>query len=118
MPPICITKRSSLLPNTKKIRVLNVKLTIQAESPLITRSGEMGMSKALFSDLDGYENGVAARALLTGLIKQGNLEGSRDLPKREIVISIQQYQFRFLALFTDDTRACRQRIIEEPCQIR
>ena len=75
----------------------------------------MGMGNALFDDLDGYEKGVVARALLKGLIKQGYLDESPDLLKPEIVIPIEQDQMKLLSLFADDAKASRQRIIEELC---
>jgi len=78
----------------------------------------MGMGNALFDELDGYEKGVVARALLKGLIKQGYLEENPDLHKPKIVIPIEQFQMKLLSLFADNANASRQRILEELCQIR
>lgn len=54
-------------------------------------------------DLDGYERGVVARALLERLIKQGRLEERQDQGRPfEIVIPVSQSQLRLLALFSED----------------
>lgn len=56
-------------------------------------------------DLDGYEWGVVARALLERLIKQGRLEERQDQGRPfEIVIPVSHSQLRLLALFSEDGR--------------
>jgi len=89
------------------------------ESPWDNQS----LTSVPFDELDGYEKGVAARALLEHLIKQGGVErGPTDARPGVIVISIQRWQWDLLARFSRDSQAIehddREIFLDKLCQVR
>ena len=67
-----------------------------------------------FNELTGYEKGLAARALLRQLIKQGRFaepEGSQQDP--EIVIPVKRWQLQLLACFSDDSELTEDRHLKK-----
>ena len=75
----------------------------------------------LFGDLDWYEKGVVARAVLNVLIKQGSLS---TLPRKgspgEIVIPVHHWQLQLLARFSDADDAVdddKEILLDKLCQI-
>ena len=64
------------------------------------------MANAALGDLNGYEKGVVARALINNLIKQGRLERTPgDGAPGEIVFSVHQCHLELLARFCEDGRS-------------
>lgn len=83
----------------------------------------MIMDKTVFNDLDGYEKGVVARALLQGMIKRGFIEDrpSENGQISEIVIPVEQWQMELLACFSGETgpaEADLENIREVLCHVR
>ena len=77
------------------------------------------MANALFDNLDGYEKGVVARALLKSIIKQCKVGSFPEPDGREtIILRPKNWQLRLLDLYADGAKSVRERVIEDLCGLK